>query len=283
MPAYARAVRAGSTALVIAAGLTIATAARAEPPQASPHAPGFIRFDPELDVTVTLYAGAAWLVTEVDKPNFAPDACRWCDGSLNALDKSVRRALLWKDTETAASLSNVAVFGLAPLSALGVSALAAWHDHRAQNIPSDALVILEASLLAMDLNQVAKYAAGRARPYARFENASVLAGSPDPHDANLSFFSGHTTFAFALATASGTLATMRGYRWAPWVWAQGLAIGLATGYLRIAADRHYLTDVIGGALVGSAVGFAVPFLHRPGRSIMVGPVAGPGLGVVGMF
>jgi membrane-associated phospholipid phosphatase len=270
-------VRAGSTALVIAAGLTVTTAARAEPPQAQ------LRFDPELDVTVTLYAGAAWLITEVDKPHFAPDACRWCDGSLNALDASARRGLLWKNTETAASLSNVAVFGVAPLSALGLSALAAWHDHRAQNIPSDALIILEASLLAMDLNQLTKYATGRARPYARFENATVLPAQPDPHDANLSFFSGHTTFAFALATASGTVATLRRYRWAPWVWAQGLAIGLATGYFRIAADRHYLTDVIGGALVGSAVGFAVPFLHRPGRSFMVGPVAGPGLGVVGVF
>jgi membrane-associated phospholipid phosphatase len=270
-------VRAAATASLIAAMLSVAATASADPPGAKVH------FDPELDVTVTLLAGTSWVVTELDKPNFAPGACRWCDGSLNGLDRSVRSAFLWKNTETAASLSNIGAFGLAPLSALGVSALAAWHDHRAQNIPADSLIILQASLLAMDLNQAVKFTAGRARPYARFANATVLASQPDVHDASLSFFSGHATWAFSLATASGTLATMRGYRWAPWVWAQGLAVGVFTGYLRIAADRHYFTDVLTGALIGSAVGVAVPLLHRPGQTIAVGPVGGLGIGVVGIW
>jgi len=277
MEAYAPAVRAAATASLTAAMIAVAATARADPPGAKVH------FDPELDVTLTLLAGSALIVTELDKPDFAPGACRWCDGSLNGLDASVRRALLWKSPETAASLSNVGAYGLAPLSALGVSALAAWHDHRAQNIPADSLLILQASLLAMDLDQAVKFTAGRARPYVRFANQSVLAGQPDPHDGALSFFSGHTTWAFSLATASGTLATMRGYRWAPWVWAQGLAIGVTTGYLRIAADRHYFTDVLTGALVGSAIGVAVPLLHRPGRTIAVGPVGGLGIGVVGLW
>lgn len=274
MPAYSAAVRACSI-VIAAAVLTVTTAARAEPAQAQIH------FDPGLDVTVTLYAGSAWIVSELDKRNFAPDACRWC--SVDSLDASVRRALVWKNTETAAGLSNIAVFGLAPVSALGLSALAAWHDHRQSNIPSDSILILEASLLAMDLNQMTKFLAGRERPYLHDQNPTVLAAKPDPHDGNLSFFSGHTTAAFALAAASGTVASMRKYRWAPWVWAQGLAIGVASGYLRIAADRHYLTDVITGALMGTAVGVAVPFLHRPGQSVAVTPVAGPGFGIAGVF
>ncbi|MFT3764049.1 MAG: phosphatase PAP2 family protein [Minicystis sp.] len=270
--------RARSTAIAAVLAVSGVTgAARAEPPQAQ------MRFDPELDVTVSLFAAGAWLVTEVDKRSLAPEACRWCDGSLNGLDAAARKAFLWKSPETAASLSNLAVFGLAPVSALGLSALAAWHDHRQQNIPADAVLIVEASLLAIDLNQLTKYVAGRTRPYARFGNAAVLAGGPDPYDANLSFFSGHTTAAFALAASSGTVATLRRYRWAPWVWAQGLAIGVLSGYLRVAADRHYLTDVLAGAAMGAAVGFAVPFLHRPGRPFTIGPVAGPGLGIVGTW
>ncbi|APR77388.1 phosphoesterase PA-phosphatase related protein [Minicystis rosea] len=272
--------RARATAIAAALALAVGTettAARAEPPQAQ------MRFDPDLDVTVSIFAGSAWLVTEIDKRNFAPDACRICDRKLDGLDASARKALLWKSPETAASLSNITVFGVAPMSALGLSALAAWHDHRQQNIPADALLIVQASLLAMDLNQLTKYVTGRARPYVRFGNRAVLDGEPDPYDANLSFFSGHTTAAFALAASSGTVATLRHYRWAPWVWAQGLAIGLVSGYLRIAADRHYLTDVLTGAVMGAAVGFAVPFLHRPGRSFTIGPVAGPGLGIVGTW
>jgi membrane-associated phospholipid phosphatase len=278
MRAYGPAVRARPTLITAAVlGVLGASEARAEPPQAQ------MRFDPGLDITLTIYAGAAWLVTEADKPSLAPDGCRWCDGSLNGLDAAARRALRWGNTETASSLSNLAVFGVAPVSALGLSALAAWHDHRQENIPADAVLILEASLMAMDLNQATKYLAGRARPYARFADATVLATGPDPHDANLSFFSGHATAAFALAASSGTVATLRHYRWAPWVWAQGLAIGFAAGYLRLAADRHYLTDVLTGAAMGTLVGVTVPLLHRPGRSIRIGPVAGPGIGIVGLW
>jgi membrane-associated phospholipid phosphatase len=34
----------------------------------------------------------------------------------------------------------------------------------------------------------------------------------------------------------------------------------ATGYLRIAADRHYATDVLAGAAVGTGVGLGWPLL-----------------------
>jgi hypothetical protein len=45
----------------------------------------------------------------------------------------------------------------------------------------------------------------------------------------------------------------------------GFTSASATGYLRIAADRHYLTDVLVGAAIGGAVGWAVPrlFDRRP--------------------
>jgi membrane-associated phospholipid phosphatase len=57
---------------------------------------------------------------------------------------------------------------------------------------------------------------------------------------------------------------MRGYRLAPLVWAAGMMIGVATAYTRMAADRHYFTDVLGGAAIGTVVGGAMPLLfHRP--------------------
>lgn len=276
--------------LLAASILALAAPAAADPPRvlgplAVPSPNG--AFDPDLDIPLTLVAGAGWILTEVAKPSLAPSACRWCDASLNPLDASVRKALVWSRPDTANTLSNVAVFGVAPVSALGLTALAAWYDHRSQNIPADSVLILEALALSMNVNQAVKYATGRARPYVRFGNRDVLDGSPDAHDADLSFFSGHTTAAFALAAASGTLSSMRGYRFAPWVWTQGLALAFASGYLRLAADRHYLTDVLTGALFGAASGALVPLLHRPwqaGRArFVIGPVAGPGLGVAGVW
>ena len=131
----------------------------------------------------------------------------------------------------------------------------AFHD-----APANALVVVEATALAVALNGVVKLVVARQRPYAHFRDSSLA--PPDP-DENLSFYSGHTNLAFAVAVASGTVASMRGYRLAPVVWATSLPWAAVTGYLRIAADRHYLTDVLTGALIGSAVGFLVPFVfHR---------------------
>ena len=57
---------------------------------------------------------------------------------------------------------------------------------------------------------------------------------------------------------------MRGYRIAPLVWIGGGLIALTTSYLRMAADRHYFTDVATGALLGVGVGIGVPLLfHGP--------------------
>ena len=42
------------------------------------------------------------------------------------------------------------------------------------------------------------------------------------------------------------------------MWATGLTFAAATAYLRVAADKHYFTDVLASAAIGVAVGWAVP-------------------------
>ena len=72
---------------------------------------------------------------------------------------------------------------------------------------------------------------------------------------------------------------MRGYTLAPLVWATSLPVALVTGYLRIAADRHYFTDVLVGAVLGSAIGFVVPFVfHRPPVEALAPPASGAAAG-----
>ena len=47
------------------------------------------------------------------------------------------------------------------------------------------------------------------------------------------------------------------------IWASTLSLATVTGYLRIAADKHYFTDVLVGAIIGSTVGhIAFEKLHR---------------------
>ncbi|WP_437475977.1 phosphatase PAP2 family protein [Sorangium sp. So ce1014] len=277
-------------ALLVA--LSPAAAAAAEP---SPE----LTYRPEIDLPITVVGGAGWVISELSKKGLAPASCRWC--ATTALDTSIRDALVWRgNPETAHDLSNVTVIGVAPASALGLTALAAWHDGRSENTAADLVIVTEAMVVAMGLNQLTKYIVGRQRPYARHDNQDVLCAGescsrPVPHDDDLSFFSGHATAAFSLAAASGTVASMRGYRAAPWVWAQGMAIATLSGYLRIAGDRHYFTDVLTGAVFGSAAGVLIPALFHGPRPGVAGPdtqsfrlslapaIGGVGAGVAGTF
>ncbi|AUX34080.1 MULTISPECIES: phosphatase PAP2 family protein [Sorangium] len=240
-------------------------AAAAEPPPE-------LAYRAEIDLPIAVVGGAAWVASELAKKGLAPEPCRWC--AANALDTSVRDALVWRgNPNTAHDLSNVTVLAVAPVAALGLTALAAWYDGRSENIAADLVIVTEATVVAMGLNQVTKYIVGRERPYSHFDNPDVLRpgeglSGPLPNDDHLSFFSGHATATFALAAASGTVASMRGYRAAPWVWANGVALAALSGYLRIAGDRHYFTDVLTGAVLGSATGVLIPVLfHGPRRGI----------------
>lgn len=235
-----------------------------------PHA---IEYDTRIDVSVTA-ALASWVLTaEILKAQLVPEKCRWCyraaDGAdaLNPVDGSVRRALVWKDTKAAGVTSDVLAFAVLPASSVGLTVVAAENDAALSGAPVDALVIAETTLIAATVNQLVKFAFARERPFVHYLPRSpdgLRALTDSPSDDNLSFYSGHTNLAFALATSSGTVATLRGYSLAPVVWASGLALATAVGYLRIAADKHYLSDVLTGVVVGSIIGVGAPlvFHHR---------------------
>jgi len=253
-------------AVVILVSLVLAPrVARAEEPPEIAH-------DVRIDISVTA-ALATWVVTaEILKAQLVPEKCRWCyraaDGAdaLNPVDGAVRRAFLWKDTRAAGVTSDVLAFGLLPATSLGLPVLAAQQDSALPGAPVDALVIAETTMIAATVNQLAKFAFARERPFVHYLPRSpdgLRALTDSPSDDNLSFYSGHTNLAFALATSSGTVSTLRGYSLAPVVWASGLALATAVGYLRIAADKHYLSDVLTGVIVGSIIGVGAPLLFHP--------------------
>jgi membrane-associated phospholipid phosphatase len=143
----------------------------------------------------------------------------------------------------------------------------------------DLLIVAEAATLAANLNQLVKYTVGRQRPFVHYRNYPEPDRAPDPDD-NVSFYSGHASLTFSLATAAGTVSSMRGYKSAPWVWGIGLGLASTVAYLRVAGDKHYLTDVLVGAAAGSALGIAIPrWLHgREEKGSTSGLTAVPVLG-----
>lgn len=239
-----------------------------------------LRYDTRIDVAVTSIGGAAWITSELLKAELVPDKCRWCsraeDGQdlLNPYDGWVRRGLLWKTTDAADTASSILGFLVEPGAMMGLTAVSEANDRAIARFPVDALLITEATVLAADLNQIAKFAFARERPFVHYPPrgpGAVRTLTDNPSDDNLSFFSGHTTLAFAIATSAGTINTLRGYRLAPLVWGAGLTMAVSVGYLRIAADKHYLSDVLTGAVVGSIIGVGVPLLLHSASSSSANP------------
>jgi membrane-associated phospholipid phosphatase len=230
-----------------------------------------LRWDPALDVSITSIGAAAWVATEVFERDLVLSRCRWC--GVGSVDAGIRNHLVWRDTTTADRISDVTAFVLTPLAVLGLDSLAASHDGSVGDVPEDVLVTAEATVLAEDVTQLTKLLVGRERPFVHPLPTEHESGTDDPSNNNVSFFSGHTSEVFALATASGTVSEMRGYRYAPLIWSAGGALAMTTAYLRIAADRHWFTDVVAGAIVGAGFGFATPYLFH--SEVAALPTSGP--------
>ncbi|HEY6104940.1 MAG TPA: phosphatase PAP2 family protein [Anaeromyxobacteraceae bacterium] len=242
--------RARLVALAVVAALAAPSARAQEPPRP-------LRYDLGTDLAAGGAAALTWVTLGLLGPELASLSCKWCTPP--TIDQKVQAALAWGDPRAAAVTSDVVTAALpAGLLAFGFFSARAAGDRDAFWV--DTLVIAEAVSLAGALNVGLKYLVGRQRPYAYY-GRDPFHDSPSDH--NVSFYSGHVSMVFASATAAGTVYLMRGYPGAPWVLGGGLALAAFTGYLRIAADKHWFTDALAGAAVGGLIGWAIPYLfHR---------------------
>jgi len=226
---------------------------------------------------------ALYVVSETAaKPALAPDHCRWCN--VDGLDDRVHRALVWGNPAPAAAFSNLTGFGAAPVLMLGMTAFsasrAAGDGETTGRIIDDTIPILETVLYSELVVQVVKFSFGRQRPFAHFP--LQLNTVPTQED-NLSWFSGHATLTFGFAVSAGLVAHRRGSALEPVIWATVLTLAAATSYLRMAGDEHYLTDVLAGAVWGTASALVIPRLtHALPDNLSVVP-QGTGLAVAGKF
>lgn len=188
----------------------------------------------------------------------APAACRWCEttpsgaDAVNGLDRSARGALRWSDANLGKANFLSSVTEYAPFAVALID-----RDLDGRGV----LTVVQSMTTAALVGEFTKAATARERPFYHYR----LPGTTDqPKDRNESFVSGHTAEAFALVVSATRVTAARG-RKTRWLWISGLPLAVATGYFRVAADKHYLTDVLAGAGVGIASGYLVPALHG-GRS-----------------
>ena len=117
--------------------------------------------------------------------------------------------------------------------------------------------MLRAFAVSALVSDAIKLATARERPDVHFGTAD-----PSTIGANKSFVSGHTSGVFSLVFALARVYADRNDPHTRWVWMAGLPLAAYTGYLRIAADKHYATDVLTGAAIGGAIGWTTPGLWK---------------------
>ena len=198
--------------------------------------------------------GAASILTVLPEglklPSGAPD-CAPCDpATLWGID----RQALGARSSTASAASNVAVLGVAGLGGLAL----VWH-RRPRDARGDAVAYADAVGWSAVAAQWLKVAIGRERPV--MYTSGAVAAAAD-RDNQRSFPSSHTTVAFSAATAYLVIARREHlpHRARTALLLYGGA--LATGVLRIEGGKHFPTDVLGGAALGSGLGWLAATIHR---------------------
>ncbi len=199
-----------------------------------------------------------------------PSASTWRGGVF--IDEGVRDGLRLRapDARAVAATLSDALMIATMLNAVAIDAITIPLIQDDPHLAWQASAAYSLALgVTLALNDVVKEVVGRARPYERECQSDPTAPGCSSPDTYASFYSGHTAVAFTSAGFSCAMHLSRslyGDQGADAAACGGsLALAAATGLLRIVSDRHYLSDVLVGALIGFVVGYIAPLIFVPER------------------
>ncbi|MFZ4620740.1 MAG: phosphatase PAP2 family protein [Bacteroidota bacterium] len=135
---------------------------------------------------------------------------------------------------------------------------------------------LETVLFATFTPSLGKGSAKRIRPYVYSTSAPLSLKQDD--DSRRSFFSGHSTWAFATSVFFASVYTdyHPDSEYKKYIWGGAFGLASTVAILRVTSGAHFISDVVVGAAVGSAIGYGIPYLHRTiSEDVTVSPVLGP--------
>ena len=161
--------------------------------------------------------------------------------SPNNVDSFIREKIHWGNSknELAKEMSDILLYGVF-VGGIPISSM---------YLKNYNLLLINLEILCINglITNVVKYTTQRQRPYSFYLNKN-------DEESYKSFFSGHTSTAFAIGTSTAKMLTQYSNIDKRIIWLSTLGLASATGYLRMAADKHYFSDVFVGAIVGSLIG-----------------------------
>jgi membrane-associated phospholipid phosphatase len=128
---------------------------------------------------------------------------------------------------------------------------------------------LQSVVIASGITLVLKASFHRSRPEEQSQLDPYQFDGPSFSRSNMSFPSGHTTVAFALASS---LSAFYNNKW--YVAAPAFTLASISGWSRIYQQKHWPSDLVLGALIGTTVGYTINNLSRGKNkkmSLMVSP------------
>jgi membrane-associated phospholipid phosphatase len=209
-------------------------------------------------LTISLFITSGLL--EIFKDKTLDTNCTWC--SQNSFDNGARDIFRWNNVKPAGILSNAALIMLPAVAALPylikkrslISSKSDW-----EKFLTASLIITETFAVSIIVSQGVKWAFQRERPYVQ---DLPLEERDDQQENFVSFYSGHASSAFAIAVSSAYILKLQDSPYFGWALGANLLMAASVGYFRVAADRHYFTDIFGGAIAGTAIGLLIPYLHK---------------------
>ncbi len=179
----------------------------------------------------------------------------WCGAAVAAtalLDKPIRDHLFpYRNSDPSADLRRLGDFGQVAGPIIGTGfAVHGWTSDD-DTSKETAYLSYETFVWAGAITGTLKFIFGRERPFKTDTPFDFNFASSDS-----SFPSGHTTEAFAAATVFSEQYP----KWYVVVPAYGAAA--AIGFSRIYANQHWTSDVVAGAIIGTAVSHTLRLRHR---------------------
>ena len=187
-------------------------------------------------------------------------------GTVAVFDEDIERAIRTHRNDTLTTIfDNVQPLGNEyAIGVIGTFYIAGeiFKDPRAKNTALDAI---SASAIASGIiDNALKYVVGRGRPT---DNQGAY--NFQPFSGRDSFASGHATEAFALASVISE------HYNTPWVQFTSYGLASMVGYARLNNNRHWPSDVLAGAVIGTFVGKTVVHFNQNHRKVSLQPIVGP--------
>lgn len=124
------------------------------------------------------------------------------------------------------------------------------------------IMYLETLTLTYGLTNLTKNLTHRYRPYVYNKDIPIVKKLDS--DSRKSFFSGHTSFAFASSIFFAKIISQYSIskQTKNLIWAGSISLATSVGLLRYFSGYHFPSDIFAGAIVGGFIGYFIPEIHK---------------------